>query len=88
MESALAEPVTLGHGFDERSFGEGGCLMLVAGGGEESIEFGLRFGGEDAEASGETMARVVEGSGGLCGAREMGRNKVMRGQEIGISLWA
>jgi hypothetical protein len=40
-------------------------LMLVAKDGEECIEFGLRFGGEDAEGSGETVARVVEGSGGF-----------------------
>ena len=30
VEGALAEPVMLGHGFDERGFGEGGGLVLVA----------------------------------------------------------
>jgi len=58
MERALAEPVMLGHGFDERGFGEGGGLVLVTERGEERIEFGLRFGGEDAEGSRETVARA------------------------------
>ena len=55
----------LGHSFDERGFGEGGGLMLVAKRGKECIEFGLRFGGEDAERSGETVARVVQCGGGF-----------------------
>jgi hypothetical protein len=67
VKGALAKPVMLGHGFDERGFGERGWLVLIAEDGEELIEFGLRFGGEDAEGSGETVAQVVQGSGGFSG---------------------
>ena len=65
VKGAPAEPVMLGHGFDERGFGEGGGLVLVAERGQECIEFGLRFGGEDAEGSGETVTRVVQRGGGF-----------------------
>jgi hypothetical protein len=57
----------LGHGFDERGFGEGGWLMLVAEDGEEFIEIGLRFGREDAEGSGETVTSVVQSGGCFSG---------------------
>ena len=67
VEGALAKPVMLGHGFDERGFGESGWSMLAGEGGEEFIEFGLRFGGEDAKGAGETVARIVQGSGGFSG---------------------
>ena len=43
----------LRHGFDERGFGEGRGLVLFAEGGEERVEIGLRFIGEDAEGSGK-----------------------------------
>src|SRR3954454_17238819 len=67
VERALAKPVMLGHGFDEHGLGESGWLMLVPEDGQEFIEFGLRFGGEDAEGAGETVARIVQGSGGFSG---------------------
>jgi hypothetical protein len=41
--------------------------VFAAKGGEEFLEIGLRFGGEDAKGSGETVARVVQGSGGFSG---------------------
>ena len=49
----------LRHGFDECGFGYGVGLVFFTKGGEERVEIGLRFGGEDAESSSQTMAGVV-----------------------------
>ena len=77
-ERALAEPVMLGHGFDERGFGEGDGLMLLAERGKERIEFGLRFGGEDAEGSGEAVAHIIQCGGGFS------RFTLRTGREFGV----
>jgi len=65
IQGAAAEPVMLGHGFDERGFGEGFGLVFFAEGGEERVEFGLRFAGEDTEGSGQAMAGVVQSRDGF-----------------------
>ncbi len=78
MHSAIAKPVMLGHGFDQRGFGEGGWLMLFGEGGQECVEFGLRFREKDAEDAGETVARVVQCGGGFSGLT------LWAGREFGV----
>ncbi len=60
IQSAAAEPVVLGDGFYERGFGQGFGLVLVAECGEECVELGLGFAGEDTEGSGQAVASVVQ----------------------------
>ena len=62
IQSAAAKPVMLSHGFDEGDFGEGFGLVLFAERGEDRIELGLRFAGEDTEG-------LPSARGGYCSKR-------------------
>ena len=46
-DGAMAEPVVLGHGLDERFFGWSGGPVLFAEAGEQIVEVGLGFRGKD-----------------------------------------
>src|SRR4051812_35136334 len=70
-DGTAAEPVVLGHGLDERFFGECVRLMLAAKAGEEFVELELRFGRKDLEGARgrEAVAGVVARGGGFAGFR-------------------
>ncbi len=70
-DGAGAEPVVLCHVLDERFFRGCGRPVLGTKAGEEFIEIGLRFGGEDLEGARgrEAMAGVVARGGGFAGFR-------------------
>jgi hypothetical protein len=66
---AVAQPVVLGHGLDERFFGGSSRLVLFLEGGEEFEEFVLRFGRQHPEFAGwgEPVTEVVARGGGFPG---------------------
>jgi len=63
---AVAEPVMLGHGLDERFFGGSLGLVLLLELGQELEELGLRFGGQYPEFArrSEAVTEVVARGGG------------------------
>lgn len=67
-QGALREPIVLGQTGYQDFFGGGGGLVLVAQGGEDGVELGLRFDFvEDPEFTGEAVAQVVQRGYGLAG---------------------
>ena len=78
-EGAMAQPMMLGHGLNKCFFRRSGGLVVVAEGGEESVEFGLTFRREHPEEAGrsEPMAEVIARSGGFAGSR-FGTGGVLR----------
>ena len=64
---AVAEPVVLGHGLDERFFGRCLRLVLLPELGQEFKEVGLPFGRQHPEfaGGGESMTEIVARGGGL-----------------------
>src|SRR3954454_7188167 len=66
-EGATAEPMVLGHGFHEHDLRDSLWLVLFAEGDNEFVEIGLRFGGEDAESSGQTVTSIIQSGGRFSG---------------------
>ena len=59
MDGALAEPVVLGHAFDQDVFGGVGGSMVLAQSDEEIVEILPRFGGQEGEHAAEAVFKVV-----------------------------
>src|SRR6478752_5868246 len=66
-EGAPTEPIVLRHGFHEHGLGDSLWLVLFAEGDDEFVEIGLRFGGEDAESSGQTVTSIIQSGGRFSG---------------------
>ena len=64
---AVAEPVMLGHGLDERFFGGCGGVVLLLELSVELVELGLGFGTQHPEFAegGEAVAKIIARGGGF-----------------------